>query len=80
MVKALISISEQANRVINVVKAEYGLKDKSQAINKMAEEYEQQIFEPRIKPSYIKRLKKLEKQRVTRIGTIEDFDRMYGLK
>ena len=40
MVKAIIDISQKTNRVINVVKAKYDLKDKSQAINKMAEEFD----------------------------------------
>jgi hypothetical protein len=80
MVKALVTISEHANRVINVVKAEYGLKDKSQAIDKMAEEYEALIFEPRVKPSYRTKLKKIEKERTLKIGTIEDFKEMYNIK
>ncbi len=77
MVKAIIDINDDANRVLAIVKAEFGLKDKSQAIEKLAEEYEEQVFEPKIRPSYLKRLKKLEKERTTRVGTIEDFDRMY---
>ncbi len=80
MVKAIIDISDNANRVLGIIKAEFGLKDKSQAIDRLAKEYEQLVFEPKIKPSYLKRLKALEKQRTTRIGTIEDFDKMYGLK
>lgn len=80
MVKALITISGHANRIINIVKAEYGLKDKSQAIDKMAEEYEEFIFEPKIKPSYLKKLKKIEKSRTLHIGTIEDFKKMYKIK
>ena len=33
MVQAMIDISEHTNRVLNIVKAKFGLKDKSQAIN-----------------------------------------------
>lgn len=80
MVKAIIDINENTNKVLGIIKAEFGLKDKSQAINKLAEEYEELVFEPRIKASYLKRLKKLERERATRIGTIKDFDKMYGLK
>ncbi len=80
MVKALVTISNLANRVINIVKAEYGLKDKSQAIDKMAEEYEVLIFEPRVKPSYMAKIKKIEKERTIRIGTLKDFKKMYKIK
>ena len=61
MVQAIINISEKANRVINIVKAKHGLKDKSEAINIMAEEYEQSIMEPELRPEFIKKMKTIEK-------------------
>ena len=42
MVKAIININENTNRLLNILKAKYGLKDKSEAIEKMAEEYEEE--------------------------------------
>lgn len=63
MVQAIINISERANRVLNIVKAKYGLKDKSQAINIMAEKYEQEIVEPELRPEYIEKLEKIQKQK-----------------
>jgi Protein of unknown function (DUF2683) len=80
MVKALIDITDNANRILNVVKASYGLKDKSQAIDVMAKEYEELIFEPKIKASYLKKLKKISKEKTVRIGTIKDFDKMFHIK
>jgi hypothetical protein len=80
MVKAIIDISDNANRILNVIKASYGLKDKSQAIDAMAKEYEDLVFEPRIKASYIAKLKKIEKERTTRVGTLKDFRKMYKMK
>ena len=63
MVQAIINISERANRVLNIVKAKYGLKDKSEAINIMAEKYEQEIVEPELRPEYIEKLEKIQKQK-----------------
>ncbi len=80
MVKALINIDEDTNRLLAMIKAQFGLKDKSQAIEVLAEEYEELISEHRVRPSFLRRLKKLEKERKIRIGTIEDFDRRYGIK
>ncbi|MEK6953992.1 MAG: hypothetical protein AABX01_03220 [Candidatus Micrarchaeota archaeon] len=40
MVQAIIDISDKANRVLNLVKAKYDLQDKSDAIEKLAFEYE----------------------------------------
>ena len=80
MVKAIIDIDEQANRVINMVKAKYGLKDKSQAIQVMAGQYEEEILEPELKPEFIKRMKRIEKEKPIEVGTIQDFRKRYGIK
>jgi len=61
MVKAIISINESTNRILNILKAKYGLKDKSEAIDKMAERYEEEILEPELRPEYVDKIKKIQK-------------------
>lgn len=78
MVKAIIDIDNDTNRILSIIKAEFGLKDKSQAIDVMAKEYEELIFEPKVKPSYLRRLKKIKKEKTIHIGTLKDFDKMFG--
>ncbi len=56
MVQAMIDIDERVNRVLNIVKAKYGLKDKSEAINLVVEEYEESFLEPELRPEYRKKL------------------------
>lgn len=81
MVKAIIDIDEKTNRLLNVLKAEYGLKDKSEAINTMAHEFKRFVrTEPEVRPEYIKKLKRIQKQKTIRIGTINDFRKRYGLE
>jgi hypothetical protein len=79
MVKAIVNISDEANRIINIIKAEYGLRDKSEAIDRMAEDYEELVFEPRVKASYLKKLDRIRKERTVKVGTIKDFEKKYGL-
>lgn len=62
MVQAIIDIQDNTNRVLNIIKARYGLKDKSKAIDQMAREYADAILEPAIRPSYIKKIKSIEKE------------------
>lgn len=64
---------------MNIIKAKYGLKDKSAAINKIAEEYEDVILGPELKPEYIEKLKKIGKQEAIEIGTVENLRKLYGL-
>lgn len=81
MVKAIINVNEETNRVLNVLKAEYGLKDKSEAIDKMAHEFKRFVrVEPEIRPEYIKRLMKIQKQKRIRVGTLKDFRKRFGLE
>ncbi len=61
MVQAVINIDERANRVLNIVKAKYGLKDKSQAINIVVNEYEESFLEPELRPEYKTKLAKIMK-------------------
>jgi len=63
MVQAVINIDDRVNRVLNIVKAKYGLKDKSQAIDLIVSEYEENFLEPQLRPAYIKKLKKLDKEK-----------------
>ena len=79
MVKALVDISDDANRILNIIKAEYGLKDKSQAIDRMAEDYNELVFEPRVKPSYLRKLKQIQKEPIVKIGTLKDFRKRYNI-
>lgn len=77
MVKAMIDIDDHANRIINIVKARYGLQDKSQAINVMAIKYEEDILEPEMRPEFIERLRKIEGEKSVHVGGLEDFRRRY---
>ena len=61
MVKAIININESTNRLLNILKAKYGLKDKSEAIDKMAEQYEEEVLEPELRPEYVEKIKKIQK-------------------
>lgn len=59
MTQAVINIDENTNRVLNIVKAKFGLKDKSQAITLVVTEYEQSALEPELRPEYKTKLVKI---------------------
>lgn len=80
MVKAIVEIDEEANRVINVIKAQYDFKDKSQAINELARQYKALILESDVRPEYLRRLEKIRSEPIVRVGTAKEFKAKYGLK
>jgi hypothetical protein len=73
MVQAIINIDDHTNRILNIVKAKYGLKDKSSAINLMAAQYEKEILESKLKPEYIDEAMNIMSQEPLNVGTTENF-------
>ena len=63
MIQAMIEIPNEANHILNIVKARYNLKTKSEAIAKIVIECGANILEPELRPEYIEKLQKLEKQK-----------------
>lgn len=76
MVKAIVELDERTNRVVNIVKAKYGLKDKSEAIGRMALEYEEMLLEPALRPEFIEKMEKRQKEKVVKVA---NFKKRYGL-
>jgi hypothetical protein len=72
MVQALVTIDKDTNRVLNVVKAKYDLKDKGQAIKVLADQYIVEK-EPELRPEYIAKMKKIMREPHTKFKNIEDF-------
>ena len=72
MVQAVINIKERANRILNIVKAKYGFKDKSQAIEHVIEQYEANFLEPELRPEYVNKLEKIRKGKYTKYNSVEE--------
>ena len=62
MVQNIINLGEREDRIINIVKAMHGLKTKSEAIALITQTYEENHLEPHLRPKYIKKLQKIQKE------------------
>jgi len=60
MVQAIITIGEHEDRILNIVKGKFGLKNKSDAINAIIQKYEQEWLEPELRPEFVEKIKSLE--------------------
>jgi hypothetical protein len=76
MVQALIELSDHDNRIINIVKANHNLSNKSEAVQLIIEEYERNLMEPELKPEFIEKM--IRRQKETPIK-IKDFNKHFGL-
>lgn len=78
MVQSIIDIEENEDRIINIVKAKFGLKNKSQAIALIANTYEQSFLEPELKPEYLDKLNKVRKEPGIKLSSIQELRKMTG--
>ena len=62
MVKALITLDNRSNRVLNIIKAKFGQRNKSEAIVWLIERYESELLEPELRPEFIERMGKRAKE------------------
>ncbi len=81
MVFAQVELDDYANRVLNVLKAKFGLKDKSAAINKFAELYGDEIVEREANDEYVKKILDIADRHMKKYGrrkmTDKEFDALF---
>ena len=71
----MINIEENVNRVLNIIKAKHGLKDKSEAINLVVTEYEESFLEPELRPEYKEKISQIVK---SKHFSRKEFEKMVG--
>ena len=76
MVRELIELDENLNRVLNLIKAKYGFKDKSEAINFVVSKYIDDEAEPELRPEFIEKMRKRQLEPTVKIT---DFKKHFGL-
>jgi len=76
MVQAVITLSEHENRVLNIIKGKFGLKNKTEAIQLVISEYEKELLEPELRPEYIEKMKEREREPSIKV---KDFREHFGL-
>jgi len=74
MPKALISLSDEANKLLNILKAKHGLKDKSAAVEAVIAHYVDCEGEPDLKDEFIQRIHRAEKGKFIRVHDFAKFE------
>lgn len=71
MVQAILNLNEHTNKILNIVKAKYDWNDRSSAIDLMGMQYKAEILDPELKPTYIEKTRKINKQTAIDVGSVE---------
>ena len=77
MPKAVISLREHENRIVNIIKGKYGLSNKSEAITLIINQYEEEIMRPELRPEFVEKMQEIQKEKPVKI---KDFKKHFGLK
>ena len=70
-----MTIDDRTNQILNILKAKYGLRDKSQALNLMAKQFEECVMEPELRPEFIESLKLSQSEKTIKV---KDFTQRYS--
>ncbi|PIN90472.1 antitoxin [Candidatus Pacearchaeota archaeon CG10_big_fil_rev_8_21_14_0_10_34_76] len=62
MVQSIIDIGEKEDKILNIVKAQHGLKNKSQAVSLIAKIYAESFLESELRPEYLEKLVKIKRE------------------
>ena len=62
MTQAIVNLGDREDRVLTIVKGKYGFKNKSEAMNFVIDHFEENHLEPELRPEYIRKLAKIEKE------------------
>jgi hypothetical protein len=73
-----VDLSERESRIINIVKAKYGLKDRSQTLSVILKRYEECELQPQLRPQFVKEIEETLKN--GKFVKVKNFAQEYGLK
>ena len=83
MVYARVFLDDYANKVLNVIKAKFDLRDKSEAINKFITMFGEDVVEKEASDEYIKKMIQIEKRHFKKYGdqkmSQQEFNNLFEL-
>ncbi|MBI4447436.1 DUF2683 family protein [Candidatus Woesearchaeota archaeon] len=75
--KPRTDLEEKWDRVLNIVKGKFYLKNKSGAITLIIDEHEQAFLEQELRPEFVEEMNKIKKQKAISFKNISDLRKRY---
>ncbi|MCK4997740.1 DUF2683 family protein [Candidatus Pacearchaeota archaeon] len=76
MVQSIISISEGKDKILNIIKAQQGFKNKNQTIEFIIEIYADSFLNPELRPEFVKKLNKLQEEETIPFKNINELRKL----
>lgn len=84
IVSARVELNEYTNKVLNIIKIKFNLKDKSEAINKFIDIYGEDIVEKEVSDEYMQKVIQICDDHFAKHGlkkmTLEELHKLTGVK
>ncbi len=77
MASGIVSFNDHTNRLLNMIKAKFDLKNKSDAVNFVIEKYGNEALEEEVRPEYIEKIRKLMKQPAKKYSSLAEMAKEY---
>jgi len=82
-ISARVELNDYANRVLGIIKLKYGLRDKSEALNKFIELYGQDVLEREVTEEYVKKIIEISNKHFKKYGykkmSLQELDKLSGV-
>ena len=78
MTSAIVNLTEENNRFLNIIKAHFGIKNKSDAINFVVENFPKENVGLQVRPEYVRKLKRIMKGKMKSFSSLEEMRKEYG--
>ncbi len=82
-ISARVELGDYANRVLGIIKIKYGLKDKSEALNKFIELHGNDVLEREVSEEYIKKVIIIANNHFKKHGykkmSLQELDKLSGV-
>jgi len=83
MISARVELNNYANKVLGIIKIKFGLRDKSEALNKFIELYGEEVMEKEASEEYIKKIIATTKKHFEKYDnkkmTLQELDKVCGV-
>lgn len=81
IISARVELNNYANKVLNIIKIKFGLKDKSEALNKFIELYGDDVMEQKATEEYVKKVIEVTKKHYDRYKhkkmSVQELDNLF---
>lgn len=78
MTSAIVNLTDSNNRLLNIIKAHFDLRNKSDAINFVVEKFaKEEKLEPKLRPEYVRKLKRIMKGKFHSYSSLADMRKAY---